>query len=213
MRHTSLSSQAQIRTASNELTGECCSAGSTLMPVQSRRRQVKRKYPLDPHVPSGRAAYVVDIENNAGGSDVKRSTIQESITQIFDAAPCNYYDHVIVASGPTFASSNVGLLSSSNKNWPITPRVLWGSGINGADLQLMDFLQDVRKICGLYDRIVLVSGDHIFETAANSYRSLGVEVGVVARKSALSNELANAADWVKYIPEVKQLKVRVSKIA
>ena len=162
------------------------------------------------YVPGGRKLYVVDAENIAGGSGADPRVAQERLDNIFTGVPLRAgTDHIVVACGITFAQTCLEVLL--DHNWPKRPQVLpFASGIDGADMRLIKHLDEVQRIASQYSQIIIGSGDGIFQTAAISFRAVGVTVGVVSRLSALSNELARAADWVVHIPEPKHEPTRGS---
>jgi hypothetical protein len=177
------------------------SADSSRPPVPSIGR--RRGYEMEPHVPGGRKLYVVDAENIAGGSGADLRVAQERLDNIFTGVPLRAgTDHIVVACGITFAQTCLEVLL--DHNWPKRPQILpIASGIDGADKRLIKHLHEVQRIASQYSQIIIASGDGIFQTAAISFRAVGVTVGVVSLLSALSNDLASAANWVVYIPETK----------
>ena len=160
-------------------------------------------YEMKSYVPGGRKLYVVDAENIAGGSGADPRVAQERLDNIFTGVPLRAgTDHIVVACGITFAQTCLEVLL--DHNWPKRPQILpIASGIDGADKRLIKHLHEVQRIASQYSQIIIGSGDGIFQTAAISFRAVGVTVGVVSRLSALSNDLARAANWVVYIPETK----------
>ena len=186
----------------------CSTARSPKPPVPPISRRTG--YEMESYVPDGRKLYVVDAENIAGGSDVHPRIAQKMVSSIFSGVPCQAdIDHIVVACGITFAKTCFGVLL--DHNWPKRPHVLpFASGIDGADIRLIKHIDEVQRIAGRYSQIIIGSGDGIFQTAAISFRAVGVTVGVVSRLSALSNELARAADWVVHIPEPKHELTRGS---
>jgi len=167
-------------------------------------------YEMESYVPGGRKLYVVDAENIAGGSDVDPRVAQQRLDNIFTGVPLRAgTDHIVVACGSLFAQTCLEVLLEHN--WPKRPQILpIASGKNGADKRLIEHLHEVRRIASQYSEIIIGSGDGIFQTAAVSFRAVGVTVGVVSLLSALSNDLARAANWVVYIPETKHEPTRRS---
>ena len=169
------------------------------VPTISRRTG----YEMESYVPGGRKLYVVDAENIAGGSGADPRVAQQRLDNIFTGVPLQAgTDHIVVACGITFAQTCLEVLL--DHNWPKRPQILpIAPGIDGADKRLIKHLHEVQRIASQYSQIIIGSGDGIFQTAAISFRAVGVTVGVVSRLSALSNDLARAANWVVYIPETK----------
>ncbi len=58
-----------------------------------------------------------------------------------------------------------------------------------------------------YDRIVVGSGDGIFEAVVRVYRTYGLPVGVVSRQRSLSYVLGAAASFVRLLPDIDPTEV------
>jgi hypothetical protein len=71
----------------------------------------------------------------------------------------------------------------------------WRSGVDGADLALLDELSDLR-VMHRYGRVTLCSGDGIFADSLAALAQAGLETEVVARASALSGRLKLSAQHV-----------------
>lgn len=94
-------------------------------------------------------------------------------------------DHIILATGRASAKY-------AGFEWGDKRRFLFRSGVNGADLELLDVLENER-IVGRFSDLVLVSGDAIFAESVAALGAQGVTVTVVARTEALSRRLRMAA--------------------
>ncbi len=77
-------------------------------------------------------------------------------------------------------------------------RHLWRSGRDGADLALMDVLENER-VDERYEQVTICSGDGIFAEAAAWLAGRGVEVTVVSLRGHLAARLELAARHVRYL--------------
>lgn len=80
-------------------------------------------------------------------------------------------------------------------------RHLWKSGRDGADLALLDVLENER-VDERYGRITICSGDGIFADAAAWLASRGLDVTVVSHRSHLAARLELAARDIRYLAPV-----------
>lgn len=103
-------------------------------------------------------------------------------------------DHEQVVIG----TSHVGVLATG-LGWQ-GPRIVVRSGVDGADLALLDVLIEER-IEERFDELVLASGDGIFADVVASLGAAGVNVTVVARSDRCSNRLRLAARHVVCLEE------------
>jgi hypothetical protein len=71
----------------------------------------------------------------------------------------------------------------------------WRSGVDGADLALLDEMSDLR-VMQRYGRVTVCSGDGIFAEPLAALAEAGLETAVVSRKSALSTRLKLSAEYV-----------------
>jgi hypothetical protein len=77
------------------------------------------------------------------------------------------------------------------------PRALrrWRSGVDGADLALLEEMSDLR-VMQRYGRVTVCSGDGIFAESLAALAEAGVETTVVSRANALSGRLKLSAHHV-----------------
>lgn len=131
-----------------------------------------------------RRLVVVDIENLVGGAVTcarQARTARELFALTHVSEPG---DHVVVGA------SHFSLLPSG-LGWPNT-RLVVGSGVDGADLALVEVLTEER-VESRFDEVVIASGDGIFGEAAAALAAAGVRVIVVARHNSCANRLRMAA--------------------
>lgn len=135
----------------------------------------------------GRCLMLVDIENVVGGAV---QTAESAITArriIEGGVQLESTDQVIISS------SHFGALHSGLA-WK-GARLVVRSGPDGADLALLDVLED-ESIASRFDRVVIVSGDGIFTDSIAALSALGVEVVVVGHRDGMSRRLRMAASQV-----------------
>jgi len=133
--------------------------------------------------PSGRRLVAVDIENVVGGAVISAQSVLWARRTIEGAIPPRYGDIVVLGT------SHLGLLNVGC-NWPAV-RYVVRSGANGADLALLEVLQE--NVVNRFDEVILVSGDGIFAEAVASLCSQTVRVTVAAKRTSLSRRLHLAA--------------------
>ena len=68
--------------------------------------------------------------------------------------------------------------------WPEI-RLVGGRGVDGADRALLETVNDFDWTASRFDRVVIGSGDGIFVQVVDTYRAVGIVVGVVARPSSI----------------------------
>lgn len=142
---------------------------------------------LEPWVPDGRTLHLIDLENLAGGH-LSAAGLRQASELYQDTVGIGPYDHVIVAVQPSIAFTARALFPDAN--------VIPATGVDGADLALIDYVSDVRWIACRYIRIVLGSGDHIFAPVVDNYRKAGLDVEVVALRGSIANVLWSLATEV-----------------
>ena len=71
----------------------------------------------------------------------------------------------------------------------------WRSGVDGADLALLEEMSDLR-VMQRYGRVTVCSGDGIFADSLAALAEAGVETTVVSRAEALSARLELSAHVV-----------------
>jgi hypothetical protein len=80
-----------------------------------------------------------------------------------------------------------------------TARHLWRSGRDGADLALLDVLENER-VDERFERVTICSGDGIFTDAAARLAGVGVDVTAVSLPGHLATRLELAARHVALLP-------------
>lgn len=146
--------------------------------------------PLKQHPPTvGRRVILVDIENVIGGAALRRDTAIWARRQVESVLGVNVHDQVVIGA------SHVGFLNSA-LSWPHKQYVV-KSGIDGADLALIDELEALRV--DRYDEVVVVSGDGIFADPIAKLTAQGVSVTVVAHRGHCAARLRLAATRTLYL--------------
>ena len=158
----------------------------------------KRKYARLDYVPGARTLHLVDLENLMGGTLPDVSRARAAVANYRSAMPVNSKDHVCVAVNP-------GLMVEASLAWK-GARVLTGVGPDGADNALISLVRRVKWTASRYDRIVIGSGDHAFETVATAYRAVGIPVGVVGTTGSISKALNISASFVIEIPSLNKIR-------
>ena len=136
-----------------------------------------------------RTLCVVDVENCASTSDLslKRALhVREAINKAVPEAVM----HVVGCSHRNAAAAGFAFNRS---------RIVVRSGVDGADLALIDVLE-TERIEQRFGRIVLASGDHIFVPVIKRLRDAGVEVETLSIRGQLSHDLARNCSSVRYLP-------------
>lgn len=151
----------------------------------------ERRTPRAGHVPVGRALHLVDIENLMGGPFAGIDAMTEAAAQYRQAAWVQEDDHVWIGVNP-------GLMIEAQTSWQGC-RLLVGGGKDGADKALIREVSDAVRIASLYDRLMIGSGDGIFQIVAAAFTALGIPVGVVSRPRSLAHLLAESASFVRYV--------------
>lgn len=144
------------------------------------------------HRAPGRTLHLIDIENVAGGSRASTAAVAEAVADYRCALAVRAGDHVVIASGR-------GLLIAAGLAWP-GARLLLASGLDGADLALLEAARPLRAVVDSYDRVVIGSGDGIFAALAADLRRAGLVVVVVSRPVALAIDLRDRASLVRRLP-------------
>lgn len=86
-------------------------------------------------------------------------------------------DHIVIAT-----SSSEGILEA-NAGWG-SARYTFNRGENGADIALIDIIRG-EHLDERFDRVVIASGDGIFEQHVKELCAAQIDVHVVSRRSAL----------------------------
>ena len=146
--------------------------------------------PLKQHPPTAeRRIILVDIENVIGGAALTRDTARWARRQLESVLMINVNDQVVIGA------SHVGFLNSA-LSWPNKQYVV-NSGVDGADLALIDELEALRV--DRYDEVVVVSGDGIFAGPIAKLIAQGVSVTVVAHRGHCARRLHLAATRTLYL--------------
>ncbi|WP_417555871.1 NYN domain-containing protein [Microbacterium sp.] len=133
-----------------------------------------------------RRLILVDIENIVGGGDSMASQVRAAQSAIESVISPRPYDHVVLACG-RFSVDTVGF------EWEGARRLKVRSGVNGADLELLDVLE-TEHVGERFTEVVLVSGDGIFaDSISHLAPASGTDVTVVSRPEACSRRLRMAA--------------------
>lgn len=149
---------------------------------------------------SSRRLVLVDIENVVGGLVMAECQAEHARRSIQDAVGTHPMDQVVVAT------CHKGYQHVA-WTWP-TARRLVRSGENGADLELLDVLDE--DVADHFERVVLVSGDGIFTDAVTELERRGVRVTVAARRGHLSGRLRMAASEVVYLNGTWEARARTA---
>ena len=137
----------------------------------------------------------VDLENACGGSACVAQHHQRVKQTILDITSQSRIQ-ITYSVGPSAMSTCPDLLWQWNH-----ARFVPGRGLNGADLALLDAIQATRFRGGL-DRMVLVSGDHIFAEDLARLQREGIHTTVVSQPMSLSRQLALSAQSIQFLPQM-----------
>jgi len=151
----------------------------------------KRRVEREKWVPRGRSLHLIDIENLMGGPFEGTAALKAALSTYLRAVGPGELDLYLIACNPALAFTAKVALPGA--------QLLMRGGPNGADFALIDWASDVLWLAARHDRIVIGSGDGIFETVAYAYRALGLEVDVVAREGSISRRLATSSTRVTQI--------------
>lgn len=138
-----------------------------------------------------RRIVLVDIENVVGGSAAVHDNAAWARAAVERIVSVRADDHVVVGGGAS------GLLDVGCA-WTHVRYVI-GSGLDGADLALLEVLGE--NIAARFTEVVLVSGDGIFTDAVAVFAGLGVHTTVIAHREGLSRRLELAANTVEFLPD------------
>jgi hypothetical protein len=131
-----------------------------------------------------RHLFLIDIENLAGTPSPTRYDVRSVEAALMGALPDFGTAQRIVACSH-HAAEIVAFESPGG-------RCLWRSGRNGADLVLLDVLEN-EHVDERFGRVTLCSGDGIFANSVARLASAQVDVTVAARKGSLAARLELAA--------------------
>lgn len=136
--------------------------------------------------PFPRRLILVDVENFNGGPVTSIAQSRWCRRTILNWVNPGENDLIVLAADK---STVINL----HADWK-SDRILVGVGQDGADLRLMDVLDE--DIVGRFSEIALVSGDGIFSEKISELSGEGLPTTVYAHASALSKRLAFAATVV-----------------
>lgn len=137
-----------------------------------------------------RRLILVDIENVIGGAVRDRGAVVWAKAQVESLLELEQGDHAVIGT------SHIGLLDTGC-NWPHA-RYVVGSGPNGADLALLEVLE--QNVAARYGEVVIVSGDGIFTQKVAELAKQGLRVTVIAHPDGLAARLRLAAQHTIYLP-------------
>ena len=121
-----------------------------------------------------RALHIVDVENEIGGREFGLADARH-LHQVWKAAvPNREMDQYVVATG----KSTLGEVAFG---WP--GAVARGrSGADGADKEIVSYLEDVDYIASRFTHVYVGTGDHFMQPVVAKLIAAGVHVTLVARK-------------------------------
>ncbi|GAB3078023.1 hypothetical protein GCM10027053_47980 [Intrasporangium mesophilum] len=134
----------------------------------------------------GRTLHLVDIENLLGDAYSSEAAVAEFLAR-YRHRHVQCGDQVVIAANP-----HLGVIAKLA--WP-QALVRWARGPDGADQALINEANPA-EIGRRFDRLVVASGDHIFEALVKQVRALGVAVLVVHRPGSLSKRLRRSTTTV-----------------
>jgi hypothetical protein len=145
----------------------------------------------------GRSLHLVDVENLAGGTTFREVDVAVIAAAYEPVASIGANDLVVVASSHfTAVQTWFG--------WGGGVRRLVRSGPDGADLALIEVLE-TEGVATRFDRVVIASGDRIFAEPAALLQVQYVDVTVVTRADALSNQVRLAVRDIRFLNVLPQL--------
>ena len=142
-----------------------------------------------PH--SSRRLIVVDLENVVGGALLNADAADWAKQHILATVTPRPNDLIVVGV------AHNGLICAGCA-WP-NLRYVVGSGPDGADLALLDVLDE--NVDKRFNEVIVVSGDGIFTDHVTALAAAGVRVTVVSHPTRLAKRLRMAAHAVRFLPE------------
>jgi hypothetical protein len=139
---------------------------------------------------------LIDIENLAGTPSPTSAEVAAVMATLAEIVPGFGEAHRIVACSHR-AAHTVAFAC------PLV-RHLWRSGPDGADLALLEVLED-EQVADRFEYVTICSGDGIFTDAAARLAGHGVDTTVVGLKGNLAARLELAARHVAYLPPAAAL--------
>jgi hypothetical protein len=140
---------------------------------------------------AGRHLILIDVENLAATPSPTFEQVELLVATLRAVVPGFDCDQKIVACSH-HAAHTVPFA------FP-TARYLWRSGPDGADLALLDVLENER-VDERYERVTICSGDGIFASTAAWLAVAGVEVTAVSLAGHLAARFQLAARQVSLLP-------------
>lgn len=138
-------------------------------------------------IASRRTLYVVDVENMAGSGDLCTRDVEAVQYRLFAAVPSSVQDQTVVA-----VSHHNG--EAALFGWSGSAERKFRSGRDGADLALLETIDDIAWTAARFDRVVIASGDHAFALTTRALKIAGMEVLIVSPDVGMSPALRKAAD-------------------
>lgn len=133
-----------------------------------------------------RTLHLVDIENMACSSHLTHEDVAKTQQRIHAAVELRPGDHTLIAASHHNAlATYYGWVGSAQRSAR--------SGQDGADMVLLEAIEDIRWVADRYQRVVLASGDHIFAFAVANLKAAGLEVVVISPDRGLSTAMRLAA--------------------
>lgn len=142
---------------------------------------------------TGRHLIVIKIENLAATPSPTSAEVESVVEALRTVVPGFDADQKIVACSH-HAARTVPFA------FP-TARHLWRSGPDGADLALLDVLENER-VDERYERVTICSGDGIFASTAAWLGGAGVEVTAVSLPGHLAARFELAARKISMLPVI-----------
>ena len=139
---------------------------------------------------------LIDIENLLGTPKPTNLAVELVMAALAELVPGFNEAHRVVACSHR-AAHTVAFVCKSE-------RQRWGSGPDGADLELLDVLKN-ENVEERFEYVTICSGDGIFGAAAARLAERGVDTTVVALKGHLARRLELAARHVSYLAPAPSL--------
>ncbi|WP_424348044.1 NYN domain-containing protein [Kocuria sp. CH-021] len=130
----------------------------------------------------GRALFVIDIENMVGSCRLDVADVARTRTRIHAAVNLGAGDHTVIAASHYNAEA-------AYFGWAGPAQRLARSGKDGADLALLEVIDDAAWVAHRYERVVLASGDHAFAYAVAALKAAGVQVLVIPPDTGFSPQM------------------------
>jgi hypothetical protein len=134
---------------------------------------------------------LVDIENLAGTASPTSAEVEAVMAALGEVVPGFGEAQRVVACSHRAARTVAFACPMA--------RHLWRSGPDGADLALLEILED-EHVADRFEFVTICSGDGIFTAVAARLAEHGVDTTVVALKGHLAARLELAARRVAYLP-------------